>query len=223
MGFSIQRFKEFPIIGILRGIASERAAQVFKICREEGVTTLEITMNTPGAAAMIQAAALEFSTELNIGAGTVRTLHELDTALNAGAQFIVTPIVNPDVIKSCVAQQIPVFPGAYTPTEIFTAWQLGATAVKIFPATTGGLAHLKAIQAPLEMIPLIPTGGVTPENLAAFLDAGVYGIGMGSQLFPEKIIAQENWAQLRLQIRQVKQAFEHWKRKTQDRIQEAGL
>jgi 2-dehydro-3-deoxyphosphogluconate aldolase/(4S)-4-hydroxy-2-oxoglutarate aldolase len=130
---------------------------------------------------------------LNIGAGTVCTKDDLDAALEAGAQFIVTPVLSKKVVKSCVKKGIPVFPGAYTPTEIFQAWSLGASMVKIYPATALGPGYIKDLKAPMNQLKLLPTGGVSLENMEAFLKAGANGLGIGGQLFDKKLIQDKNW------------------------------
>jgi len=214
MAFSFERFHQIPIVGIIRGITLEKLGPILEHYQSSGFTTIEITMNTPNVADMIQTARKRAGDNLNIGAGTVRSMDELKQALDFGAEFIVTPILQPQVIKACVDKNIPIFPGCYTPTEVYQAWELGATAIKIFPAVTGGLTHIKAIKAPLEMIPLIPTGGVNPQNMAEFLDLGVYGLGMGSQLFPKKVIEQSDWTGLKQQLSTVRTAYQVWANKS---------
>ncbi len=130
---------------------------------------------------------------INIGAGTVCTMGDLSSALDAGAQFIVTPVLVEEVVKRAVAQQIPVFPGAYSPTEIYQAWTWGASAVKIFPATQLGAQFIKDILAPLNKIKLLPTGGVSRENIRAFFAAGAVGVGMGSSLLDKQLISENNF------------------------------
>lgn len=211
--FSEERFRRMPIVGILRGYTPYEVERLIQIYMDCGFTTIEVTMNSDHAGPMIRKLVAEYGERLNVGAGTVRTMEELHQALQAGAQFIVTPIVDPQVISTCVACQIPIFPGAYTPSEVYQAWKLGATAVKIFPAVTGGLTHIKAIRAPLEMIPLVPTGGVGAHNLGDFFDAGVVGVGMGSQLFPGKHVEAGDWESVRTQMMEVKSAYDSWSEK----------
>ena len=205
--------KAVPIIGILRGFQKEKIPTIVTMYADVGFTTIEITMNTEGAKQIITDIIHSFGSQLNIGAGTVRNMRELDAALSAGAEFIVTPIFNEDVVKECINAQIPIFPGAYTPTEVYNAWEAGATAVKIFPTVTGGISHVKAIQAPLDMIPLIPTGGINPDNLADFLNLGVYGLGVGSQLFPKNIIDNNNWTALKENLISFKNTYDSWSKR----------
>ena len=163
---------------------------------QAGFHTLEVTWNSPGVQDTIRHLIHEFGEDLQIGAGTILSHDDMERALNAGARFIVTPIVDAGVITASVDHRIPIFPGAYTPTEIHHAWRLGATAVKLFPAEIGGLAYVKSVLAPLSSVPVLPTGGVSPENVLDFLAAGVFGVGMGSQLFPKAYLQTKNWTAL---------------------------
>jgi 2-dehydro-3-deoxyphosphogluconate aldolase/(4S)-4-hydroxy-2-oxoglutarate aldolase len=191
--FSWELFNKAPLVGIIRNVSPEDVKRILPIYREAGLTTVEITMNTPGATDMIRYALENEHYGLNIGAGTVCTKDDLDAALEAGAQFIVTPVLSKKVVKSCVKKGIPVFPGAYTPTEIFQAWSLGASMVKIYPATALGPGYIKDLKAPMNQLKLLPTGGVSLENMEAFLKAGANGLGIGGQLFDKKLIQDKNW------------------------------
>ncbi len=159
---------------------------------ESGLTTVEVTMNTPGVETLITFAVEEYEGTLNVGAGTVCSLSELEMALRYGAQFIVTPVVNPEVIKACLCRNIPIFPGALTPSEIYLAYSLGASIVKIFPASYMGANYLKEIKAPLDKVKLLPTGGISLDNMESFLNIGVYGFGTGSPLFNKALIKSKD-------------------------------
>lgn len=195
--FSWTLFNQTPIIGIVRNLAVEEVTQILPIYREAGLTTIEITMNTPGAEQLIREATAGEQGGLNIGAGTVCTKRDLERALLAGAQFIVTPILDETVIKTCVERQIPIFPGAFTPSEIYKAWSLGAPMVKVFPAASLGPSYIKEVKAPLNEIKLVPTGGVSLANMAEFLKAGADGLGIGGQLFDKSLIKKGDWAALK--------------------------
>lgn len=194
--FSIDLFREMPIVGIMRDVPPEAMNRLADLYLESGLTTLEITMNSEGAATTLSALTGKYRTKLNIGAGTVLTLKELDQALSAGAQFIVTPVLNEAVIKRCVEKEIPVFPGAYTPTEIYKAWEMGVTMVKVFPASRLGVSYIKEVLAPMRFLKLLPTGGVTLENCQDFLKAGAAGVALGSSLFPKDLIQNKKWGAL---------------------------
>ena len=191
--FSQELFKKAPIVGIVRNLSLDEVMQILPIYREAGLTTIEITMNTPGAADIIRYALANESEGLNIGAGTVCTKEDLEVALDAGAQFIVTPILNKKVIKACVKKGIPIFPGAYTPSEIYNAWSLGANVVKVFPATVLGPEYIKDLRGPMNQLKLMPTGGVSLENMNELLKAGATGLGIGGQLFDKKLIDAQDW------------------------------
>ncbi|MVM38132.1 bifunctional 4-hydroxy-2-oxoglutarate aldolase/2-dehydro-3-deoxy-phosphogluconate aldolase [Spirosoma sp. HMF3257] len=194
--FSWELFSKAPIIGIIRGLSAEVVAQILPLYRASGLTTIEITMNTPGAETMIQRALETNSEGLNIGAGTVCTKDDLDRALDAGAQFIVTPIVNKKVIKACVKRNVPIFPGAFTPSEIYKAWSLGASMIKVYPATSLGPDYIKDLKAPMNQLEVVPTGGISLDNMVAYFKAGANGVGIGSHLFDKTLIQQKNWSGL---------------------------
>lgn len=199
--FSWPLFAAAPIVGIIRNLPPTDVAALLPIYQAAGLTTIEITLNTPGAEAIIRDALDHHTDGLNIGAGTVCTLDDLEKALGAGAQFIVTPILDEAVIRACVAQGVPIFPGAFTPSEIYKAWSLGASMVKVFPATSLGPGFMKDLKAPLPQIKLLPTGGVTLANLTDFLKAGAEGVGIGSHLFDQNLIKAKDWAGLEAHFR----------------------
>jgi 2-dehydro-3-deoxyphosphogluconate aldolase/(4S)-4-hydroxy-2-oxoglutarate aldolase len=194
--FSLQQFTNMPVVGIMRNISQQHAEKLAIHYAGAGFGMLEVTMNSPGAASIISQLIKTTGDRLHIGAGTVCTTQDMDTALAAGAQFIVTPILNEAVIKACVHNNIPVFPGAYTPTEIYTAWSMGATMVKVFPATQLGPNYIKEVLAPLNQIKLMPTGGVTIDNFTGFLKAGASAVALGSNLFPMSLIERGDWTAL---------------------------
>lgn len=194
--FSWEAFEHIPVIGIMRNIPSAKTELLASHYLQSGFTTLEVTMNSENAAEVISTLVKTFGQQLNIGAGTVLTLNDLDKALAAGATFIVTPVLNEDVIQACVLGNVPVFPGAYTPTEIYKAWSLGAAMVKVFPATRLGASYIKEVLAPLNRIKLVPTGGITIDNFTDFLKAGATGLGIGSQLLNPELIKNDDWNSL---------------------------
>jgi 2-dehydro-3-deoxyphosphogluconate aldolase/(4S)-4-hydroxy-2-oxoglutarate aldolase len=194
--YSSDLFNKMPVIGILRNIPSRHIENIAKCYLQSGLTCLEITMNSQNAEQDIARLVELFGNELNIGAGTVCTLPDLEKALKAGAQFIVTPIVNDDVVKACVAANIPVFPGAYTPTEIYKACSLGATMIKVFPATKLGASYIKEVLGPMDYLKLIPTGGINFDNFTNFFEAGAAGVGVGSHLFPRDLLDHNDWEKL---------------------------
>jgi len=191
--FSWQEFSKVPVVGIIRNLSIDEIAKILPVYHAAGLTTIEITMNTPFAADIIHRAIKQYKGKLNVGAGTVCSVEDLKLALEAGAQFIVTPILNPEVVRLCVKSKIPVFPGAYTPTEIYQAWELGADMVKVYPATALGPDYIRDVKAPLNKIKLLPTGGISLGNIEAFMKAGADGLGIGGQLFDKQLIKNQDW------------------------------
>lgn len=196
------------LIGILRGFDRTAIEKLVPACVRGGLRRLEITMNSPGAADLIRIAGDLAGSSLEIGAGTVLTERQLEAALAAGAKFIVTPVVNEAVIRRCVESGVPVFPGAYSPTEIVRAWELGATMVKVFPADQLGPAFVRNVKTPLPHIKLLPTGGVSLDTLTAFIRAGADGFGVGSPLFQPERIAAGDFAWLEQRCREFVRAVQ---------------
>ncbi len=161
----LDRFRRSPLLGIVRGVAFDAVAPLVEAAVAGGLESLEITMNTTDAARLIERACRTADGRLAIGAGTVLDLADLESALSAGASFVVSPTLVRPVVEACVARGIPVFPGALTPQEIQTAWQAGASMVKVFPAKAFGPGYFREIKGPFERIPLLACGGISPENL----------------------------------------------------------
>jgi 2-dehydro-3-deoxyphosphogluconate aldolase/(4S)-4-hydroxy-2-oxoglutarate aldolase len=195
--FSWEDFSKVPIIGIIRNLTFDEIKKILPVYLEAGLTTIEITMNTASAKEIIRYAVDSYGGKLNIGAGTVCNKKDLKEALSAGAQFIVTPITDKEVIRTCIKEDIPIFPGAFTPTEIYKAWQLGASMVKLYPPTTMGPDYIKDIKAPLDKIKLLPTGGIHLGNIPLFMKAGANGVGVGSQLFDKTAIKNNDMEALK--------------------------
>ncbi|MFY0686567.1 MAG: bifunctional 4-hydroxy-2-oxoglutarate aldolase/2-dehydro-3-deoxy-phosphogluconate aldolase [Cyclobacteriaceae bacterium] len=204
--FSWDKYHQAPMVGIVRGESKETVLKIARAYQDAEMFTLEVTLNTPGATDIIQALRAHFP-DLNIGAGTVCNVEDLDEVIRAGAQFIVTPIIDEAVIKQCVQLGIPIFPGAYSPSEIYKAWSLGASAVKLFPATDLGTGYIKDVLAPLNDIKLVPTGGVNLENIRSWFEVGSVGVGMGSSLINKELIAAEDYDGLTTYFRQFKEAI----------------
>jgi len=199
--FNWSHFEALPIIGILRGYSATQVEKIIHHSSRGGLRNIEITMNSKGAVELIKLAKERAEREMNVGAGTVCSLTDLDSALKAGATFIVTPIVNADVIKVCNQEKVPVIPGGFTPTEVYRAWELGADMVKLFPANQFGPRYLKDLLGPFDKIKLVPTGGVSLANFAEYLQSGAYGFGIASPLFDMKRVEAEEWEWLEQQAR----------------------
>ena len=190
--FSWKLFNQMPVVGIIRNLTIEDINFLMPFYIEAGFTTIEITLNTPDALEAIQLVIKQYDGKINIGAGTVCTLNDANSAIAAGAQFIVSPIVNKEVITKCTQLGIPIFPGAFTPTEIYEAWALGAPMIKVYPASFLGPNYISSILSPLNTIKLLPTGGINISNIIPFMKAGASGVGVGSELFDKAIIQKRD-------------------------------
>ncbi|HAF70563.1 MAG: 2-dehydro-3-deoxyphosphogluconate aldolase/4-hydroxy-2-oxoglutarate aldolase [Acetothermia bacterium 64_32] len=175
-------------LGIIRVQTAEDLVRIAKALYEGGLSCLEITMTTPGALRAIEEARGELP-EVLMGAGTVLDGPTARQAILAGAQFLVTPTVELDVIEVAHRYGVPVIPGAMTPTEILTAWEAGADMVKVFPAEVLGPSFIKAVHGPLPQIPLVPTGGITADNAGGFIRAGAALVCAGGWLVDKKAVA----------------------------------
>jgi 2-dehydro-3-deoxyphosphogluconate aldolase/(4S)-4-hydroxy-2-oxoglutarate aldolase len=154
-----------------------------------GVKALEVTMTVPGAIELIAELAPTMSDDFLLGAGTVLDAATAHRAARAGACFIVSPVFRPEVIKAAHEHGVAAMPGCFTPTEILNAWELGADVVKVFPATSVGPGYFKDIKGPLPQVKLMPTGGVSIDNVGDWLKAGAVAVGVGSALLDAKAIA----------------------------------
>ncbi|ELZ47440.1 2-dehydro-3-deoxyphosphogluconate aldolase/4-hydroxy-2-oxoglutarate aldolase [Halorubrum californiense DSM 19288] len=201
----LDRITDGGVIAILRGVARDDAVAVADAVVDAGVTALEVTADTPDATASIAAIAERVDDAL-VGAGTVLDAETARAAQLAGAEFLVTPTVNRDVIRTANRYGTPVVVGAYTPTEAIEAFEAGADAVKVFPAKTGGPDHVAAIGGPLPQVPLVPTGGVGPDNAADYVDAGAVAVGVGSSIVDDEAIADGDFDAIRANARAVVEA-----------------
>jgi len=193
----LSALKTAGLIPVVRAESSDRAVRITEALVEGGVGSIEITMTVPGAFDVIRAVSERFRDRVLVGAGTVTTIAQLEGALHAGAQFIVSPAVVPDVIRGARARDVVMMPGAFTPTEVLTAWQLGGDVIKIFPAShIGGASYLRALKGPFPEIPFCPTGGVSLDTLGDFIQAGAVAVGVGGELVSKKAIDAGDYAAL---------------------------
>lgn len=184
------------VIAIMRAKSSDQLLAAADAIRAGGVCAIEVTMTTPGALAVIEKATARQDEGVLFGAGTVLDAESARAAILAGAQFIVAPSTDLGMIEICRRYSVPVFPGAYTPTEIISAWQAGADMVKVFPASVGGPAFIKALKAPLPQIDLVPVGGVEIDNTAEFIRAGSAAVGVGNALVDQKLLDAQDFKTL---------------------------
>jgi 2-dehydro-3-deoxyphosphogluconate aldolase / (4S)-4-hydroxy-2-oxoglutarate aldolase len=162
---------------------------------EAGLTVAEITMTVPDAIEAIASVSKRFGDKVLVGAGTVTDAETVRRALDAGAEFIVSPCLVPDVIAAARRADVAVLPGALTPTEVFEAFRQGGDMVKVFPAqSVGGAAYLRALRGPFPDIPLVPTGGVTLDNVGEMFKAGAAAVGVGSEMISKDALARHDYA-----------------------------
>lgn len=183
---TLQTIKDYQIISIVRGAKKEDILKIASALNEGGIKLIEVTLNSPGALQSIEAIAREFDGVMKVGAGTVLGPEEAYAAINAGADFILSPTVCQKTIQITKRHNKISIPGAFTPTEILTAFEAGGDVIKVFPASIGP-GYIKDIKGPLPQIPLLPTGGIDVSNIAEFKKVGAVGFGIGSSLVNSKI------------------------------------
>ena len=192
----VRRLEKGGIIAVIRLSDTRKLNSIIEALSKGGVTALEITMTTPGAIEVIKEISDQTSENFIVGVGTVLDSETARMAILAGAQFVVAPILNIDMIKMAHRYDKAVIPGAFTPTEIMTVWDYGADIVKVFPATALGPKYFKDVHGPLPQVKLTPTGGVSLANAAEFIRSGACCIGVGSALIEKKFVADSNWPAL---------------------------
>ena len=192
---AVSRLREVGIIPIIRADSADAVVPVAEALLQAGLPVVEITLTVPNAIDAIGAVAKRFSGRLLLGAGTVTDAVMCQRAVDAGAEFIVTPCVVPDVIEAAHRAEVAVLPGALTPTEVFEAHRLGGDMVKVFPVqSVGGAAYLRALRGPFPNIPLVPTGGVTLDNITEMFKAGAAAVGVGSELISKDALDRHDYA-----------------------------
>jgi len=199
---TLKRILDGGIVAVVRAESSASLVGVVQALAEGGVTAAEITFTVPDAVEVIRQVRREVGDSVVLGAGTVLDPETARAALLAGAEYIVSPVVNLEVIRLCRRYDKVVMPGAFTPTEVVTAWEAGASVVKIFPADLGGPAFLKALRGPLPQVRLMPTGGVDLTTAEAFLRAGACCLGVGGSLVEPKAVAASDFGRIRDLARQ---------------------
>jgi len=175
------------VVAILRGSSDRELAAVSRTLGDAGVTCLELTLTTPGAIGALARVRAELGDDVALGMGSVIDAEQAMACLDAGAEFLVSPGVCAEVAVYAAERAVACYPGAWTPTELLEAWRLGAPAVKLFPAASGGPRHLKDVRAPLPHIPLVPTGGVGLDQIADYVAAGAVAVGLGGPLIGDAL------------------------------------
>jgi 2-dehydro-3-deoxyphosphogluconate aldolase/(4S)-4-hydroxy-2-oxoglutarate aldolase len=206
----LRQVLECGIVAVVRSPDSQQLVEVARALADGGVSVVEITMTVPDALEVLRRVRQALGERLLLGAGTVLDTETARAAFLAGAEYIVAPTLNLDVIRLCQRYDKLVMPGAFSPTEILAAWEAGADIVKVFPADVVGPAFFKAVRAPLPQVRLMPTGGVDLNTAAAFLKAGACCLGIGGQLVEAEAVAERSFERIRDLARQyvalVKQA-----------------
>ncbi|MER7333831.1 MULTISPECIES: bifunctional 4-hydroxy-2-oxoglutarate aldolase/2-dehydro-3-deoxy-phosphogluconate aldolase [unclassified Micromonospora] len=189
------------VIAIIRLSDPDAAVRAGRELAEAGLDGVEVTLTTPGALDAVATLRGELAGSCRVGVGSVRTPAEVTTARDAGAEFLVTPTTRVEVLARAKAAGLPVVCGAFTPTEVDVAWSSGADLVKLFPAGVAGPSYVRELLAPLPDVPLVPTGGVTPESVAEWAAAGAVAVGAGGALVDAAEAADGDWAALRRRAR----------------------
>ncbi len=189
----LSQLQQHKAIAVIRAPKMAWGEQMAFAVARGGMQLIEITWNCDRAPELINQLRSQLPTCI-IGTGTLFNVEQVREAIACGAEFLFTPYVNAEMITTAVKHNIPIIPGALTPTEIVTAYHQGASCVKVFPVqSVGGTKYIKSLQGPMSHIPLIPTGGISVENAVEFLEAGAIAVGLSSELFPQKSIIEENW------------------------------
>ncbi|TDE08086.1 bifunctional 4-hydroxy-2-oxoglutarate aldolase/2-dehydro-3-deoxy-phosphogluconate aldolase [Jiangella asiatica] len=176
------QLRDTGVMAILRARTADRFAEVSRTLVDAGITCLEITLTSPGAVDAIRAIRQELPDTVDVGAGTVTDAAQARAVVEAGAGFVVSPSVEPDVVAVAREAGIPAYPGAFTPTEVLAAWRAGASVVKLFPGSAVGPSYISALHGPFPDIEIMPTGGVSLDNIGDWIRAGAAGVGLGGPL-----------------------------------------
>jgi len=192
----LEKIETSGIVAVIRLNDAESIVDVCQAVYAAGVTALEITMTTPGALEAIKELSNTMDAGAVIGVGTVLDVATVEQSVAAGAEFVVSPIFKKEIVQATKAANKISIPGAYSPTEVFDASQAGADVVKIFPASVGGVGFFKGIKAVFPEVKVMPTGGVNLETIPLFIKAGAWSVGTGSNLTPQKVIADKNWGDI---------------------------
>ena len=204
----VARIKEVGAVAILRTQTSDQALRAAEAAITGGFRIVEITYGVPDATDVIAKLVRENPSELLFGAGTVLTRDQSNAAVDAGAQFLVSPCVTPEMIEAAREREVVSIPGAFTPTEIYNAWSSGADIIKLFPAVSNGPEYLRTVRGPLPQIPIMPTSGVNISNVADWFRAGAVAVGAVGSVIDPALVQQGDWAALTKRSREFIDAVE---------------
>ena len=190
---TLDRIRAARVIAVVRARDGEESVRIAEALHAGGLQAIELTFTTPGVAAALVEMRRLFGDALLLGAGTITTAGEAEAAAAAGADFLVTPHLDPPLLGTMLATGLLAVPGVLTPSEVAAALRAGALAVKLFPASTAGVGHLKALLGPFPGLRVIPTGGIKPTAAHEWLAAGAVAVGLGSELVPKALLDAEDW------------------------------
>jgi len=193
---TLTKISELGVLAVIRGPSPELTVKMVEALIAGGVKGIEITYSTPNAAQVVKTLADKFGADILLGMGTLTKVEQAAEAKAAGAQFLVSPHCNPDLAKAMVSSGLAVMVGALTPTEVELAYRLGADVVKIFPGALVGPSYIKALKGPFPEIPMMPTGGVSIDNVADWFAAGVVAVGAGSELCPSQFAKEGRFTEI---------------------------
>jgi 2-dehydro-3-deoxyphosphogluconate aldolase/(4S)-4-hydroxy-2-oxoglutarate aldolase len=193
---TLEKVKELGLLAVIRGPSPELTVKMVEALVAGGVLGIEITYSTPNAEEVVQTLSKKFGSTIILGMGTLTKPKQALAAKESGANFLVSPICEPSLLKSMIASELLTMAGALSPTEVFQAYNLGVDVVKIFPGSLGGPAYVKALKGPFPYIPMMPTGGVSSGNLAEWFATGVVAVGAGSELCPPQLAKEGKFGEI---------------------------
>ena len=205
---NLKRVDDSGIVAILRASQADRLVEVGEALLAGGIDIIEITFTVPRAMRVLEAMAEKIGDRILLGAGTILDSETARVAIFSGAEFIVSPSFNPNLVELCQRYDKAVMPGAFTPTEVVNAWQAGADIVKVFPADIGGPSYLRTLRGPLPQVKLLPTGGINLATLGNYLAAGACAVGVGGSVAPVDAIESGDLQRIEHLARQFREAFQ---------------
>lgn len=205
---NLKRVDDSGIVAILRASQADRLVEVGEALLAGGIDIIEVTFTVPRAMRVLEAMAEKIGDRILLGAGTILDSETARVAIFSGAEFIVSPSFNPNLVELCQRYDKAVMPGAFTPTEVVNAWQAGADIVKVFPADIGGPSYLRTLRGPLPQVKLLPTGGINLATLGNYLAAGACAVGVGGSVAPVDAIESGDLQRIEHLARQFREAFQ---------------
>jgi 2-dehydro-3-deoxyphosphogluconate aldolase/(4S)-4-hydroxy-2-oxoglutarate aldolase len=192
----LEKVKDLGLLAVIRGPSVELTVRMVEALVEGGVKGIEITYSTPNAEEVVRTLAEKFGSRILLGMGTLTKPEQALSAKAAGANFLVSPVCEEELVKAMVASGLLTMAGALTPTEVFKAYSMGVDVIKIFPGSLGGPGYIKALKGPFPYIPMMPTGGVNASNVADWFAAGVVAVGAGSELCPPQLAKEGKFSEI---------------------------